>query len=513
LPASRRSTILADVRLPVLALTLLLAATTADASCPLRTLAGRTPIRIGAAFVEGSHDPLFRALLPEEFDSVTAPLYWQSTQPTAGAFDFTQSDAALAIAEAHAMRVRGHPLIWGRLALPAYVRNAPDAATLRALVDTQLRTVVGRYAGRIAHYDVVNEPITFFGDPGATDGLDNTVFRRLLGPDYVREMLDLVHALDPAAKLFINDFLVLTPGPKQDRFFRLAEELVQAGAPLHGVGFQGHVRVPFAPGYEPTGAQVEATLRRFAALGLAVEITEMDVTLSSRAPCQLDFQRRTYHDVVAACLAVPGCTGVTTWGITDAFTWITGLFQVDGAPLLFDESYAPKPAYFGVRDALFAGACGTGPACPADCAPVPAPPPPGCCDVTADCGACFDGAVCTDHACGGGVPIECADPCTAAGAGTACVCARRPPDACDAGLPSATAAHVARACGLIGKADARAGGQARRLLTRAATELKRAGRTVRVAARAGDVSVACAEAATAQLADGRERVRAARAAE
>jgi endo-1,4-beta-xylanase len=496
---------------PVLAIALLLAtAHAAGADCPLRSLAERTHVRIGAAFVEGSHDPPFRALLPREFDSVTAPLYWQATQPAPGTFDFSQADAAVAIAEDHAMRVRGHPLVWGRLALPDYVRNAPDAATLRALVESQLTAVVGRYAGRIAHYDVVNEPITFFGDRGPADGLDNSVFRRLLGLDYVREMLERVHALDPAAKLFINDFLVLTPGPKQDRFFRLAEELVQAGAPLHGVGFQGHVRVPFAPGYEPTRAQVEATLRRFAALGLAVEVTEMDVTLSSRAPCQLDFQRRTYHDVVAACLAVPACTGVTAWGITDAFTWIDGFFRVDGAPLLFDESYAPKPAYFGVRDAFHAGACGGGSPCPADCAPASAPPPPGCCNVDADCDACFDGAVCTDHACVGGEPVECADPCTAPGAGPACVCARQPPAPCQGTLPSATTARVARACGLIERASARTGGHARRFLSRAATELKRARKTVFVAARAGDPSAACAEAAAAQLADGRERLRAAR---
>jgi len=389
------------------------------------------------------------------------------------------------------------------------VQNAPDAATLRALVDAQLRTVVGRYAGRIAHWDVVNEPLTFFGDPGAADGLDNTVFRRLLGPDYVREMLELVHALDPDAQLFINDFLVLTPGPKQDRFFRLAEELVQAGVPLHGVGFQGHVRVPFARGYEPTRAEVEATLRRFAALGLAVEITEMDVTLSSRAPCQLDFQRRTYHDFAAACLAVPACTGVTTWGIGDAFTWIAGLFGVDGAPLLFDEGWAPKAAYFGLRDALHAAACGGGAACPADCAPAPAAPPAGCCDADADCAACFDGAVCDDHACTGGMPVACTDPCTA-GADAACVCERPAPAACDAGLPAAAGGHVARACALIAKAGATGSGAARRVLTRAATELKRARKTVLAAARAGGVSAACAEAAAAQLADGQARVRAAR---
>lgn len=47
-----------------------------------------------------------------------------------------------------------------------------------------------------------------------------------------------------------------------------------------------------------------------------------------------------------------GCGGLTTWGITDAFSWIFEFFSVDGAPLLFGKEYERKPAYFGARDAL-----------------------------------------------------------------------------------------------------------------------------------------------------------------
>jgi endo-1,4-beta-xylanase len=500
-----------------------------DEACPLRLLSARTGVRVGAAFVEGSHDPPFREVLAREFDSVTAPLYWQQTEPTPGSFDFTAADTAIALAEAHGQRVRGHPLVWGRLALPDYVRQAPDADTLRALLASHLGTVVSRYAGHIAQYDVVNEPITFFGAPGATDGLDNTVFLQRLGPDYVREMLETVHALDPDAKLFINDFLALAPGAKQDRFFRLAADLVQAGAPLDGVGFQGHVRVPFAPGYEPTRAQIEATLQRFAALGLAVEVTEADVTLASRAACQLDYQRRAYHDLLAACLAVPACTGITTWGITDAFTWIRDLFGVEGFPLPFDESYLPKPAYDGLRAALRDAACGGGAPCPAACAP-PLEVPAGCCDVTADCDdGCMTGATCVAHACGGGMPVGCddGDPCTDESCrpgsgctseprggidGATCACAAGPPPAC-AGVapPPRMGAHLDRACMLLGRAATADGGARRRALTRAATEFKRAAKAVRDAARRGSLAApACRDALTGRVVGARAAARAAR---
>lgn len=330
--------------------------------CTLRSLADRAGVRIGAAFVEGRNDPPFRTTLAREFNSITAPLYWAETQPTSDAYHFAVADTAVDIGASNRMRVRGHPLIWGRLALPEYVRAATDPEALRAMVADRIATIVGRYAGRIAQYDVVNEPLTLFGTAGNTNGLDDNVFHRVLGPGYIREALELAHAADPAAKLYVNDFLVEKPGPKQDRLFDLARGLLESGAPLHGIGMQGHIRLPVVgPEYEPTAAEIESAVRRFAGLGLEVEITELDVTLTSRDPSQLDLQRRVYHDVFAGCLAAPGCTGVTVWGITDRFTWISNFFQVDGAPLLFDEDYAPKPAYFGVRDALLEKVpwCGT----------------------------------------------------------------------------------------------------------------------------------------------------------
>jgi endo-1,4-beta-xylanase len=205
----------------------------------------------------------------------------------------------------------------------------------------------------------VNEPITLLGAAGDTAGLEPYVFYRLLGPGYVREALDIAHAADPGARLFINDFFVEKPGEKQDRFFDLIQALVASGAPLHGVGFQGHFQLPIiGPDFRPTREELETSMRRFAELGLDVEVTELDVTLVSRDACELDFQRAAYHDVVAACLAVSACTGVTTWGISDRYTWIESFFGVDGAPLLFDESFQPKPAYFGVRSALLEQLCG-----------------------------------------------------------------------------------------------------------------------------------------------------------
>ncbi|MCW5891111.1 MAG: endo-1,4-beta-xylanase [bacterium] len=439
----------------------------APAPCSLGDLAARAGVEIGAAFVEGSDQPAFRALLGQEFGSTTMGVYWSAVQPQPGVFNFASSDTAMAEATARGLRVRGHPLVWGRLALPAWVNAITDPAVMRTVMHTHIETLVGRYAGRVAQWDVVNEPLTFFGTPGTTDGLEPYVFQRLLGPGYIEEALRVAHAADPQAKLFVNELLAFAPGPKQERFFRLVQDLLAAGAPLHGVGFQGHITPPYAPAYRPTRAEMEATIARFAALGLAVEITELDVSLPApHTPCALARQGETYRDVMAACLAVPACTGVTVWGMGDGFSWIRSVLNYDGAPLPFDAAWQPKPAYRGLARALFAAA-----GAPADCS-------------VADRGDRIDLA--------------------------GCVCETPVPAGCGTALPVQLAGNVAKACGLI--ADARAGGDpaARRQLTRAASQLGRAGRTVRKLARKRFLEPSCAEPLAATVAEGRARARAAR---
>jgi hypothetical protein len=274
--------------------------------------------------------------------------------------------------------------------------------------------------------------------------------------------------------------------------FRLAQELLAAGAPLHGIGFQGHITPPFLPAFRPTREEMIATMERFAALGLEIEITELDVTLANRSSCQIALQGETYRDVMAACLAVPACRGVTVWGIGDGFTWIKGIFGVDGAPLPFDEAWQPKPAYFGLRDALRDEQCAGLP---------PLVRPAGCCATAADCD---DGDPCTVESCG--VDAVCASRPATGHDAVACTCSRPAPAACGGGFPPLVARRIERACERIDRAASAEPGVARRLLTRAATQLGRAERAARLRA----PSAACADALVAMLADGRERARAAR---
>jgi endo-1,4-beta-xylanase len=328
----------------------------------LRELAPLTGRLLGSA-AEVEHldpDPTYQQTLVREFDSLTpqSALKWGVIHPEPERWDFDPADRMVALAEANGMRLRGHTLVWGGAAdppNPAWVDALTDPAELRAVVRDHVTTVVRRYAGHIPLWDVVNEPLRTFGDTGDTDGLHDNHFLRVLGPGYIADALATARAADPAARLFINENFVLEPGPKQDRLARLVEELQAAGAPLDGIAFQGHVN--FLPGLNrPTRDQVEAALRRFAAFGLDVEISELNVHLwgvEGDEVTRLGIQRRFYRDVVAACMAVDACRATTLWLFTDRYpTSIEQALGQDGMPLVFDDDYRPKPAYFGVRAGL-----------------------------------------------------------------------------------------------------------------------------------------------------------------
>ena len=336
---------------------------------PLRDLADRSGVRFGSAVMASNlrDDANYGPVLAREFNSLTpfVEMKWGTIHPEPRRYDFTQADALVDFAAEHHMRVRGHTLVYGHVVdppNPEYLSEVTNAAELRAMMADHVRTVAGRYRGRVDAWDVVNEPLRAFGRSSRADGLSDNVFSRVLGPGYIAEALRLAREANPGAQLFINEFGVLDPGAKQDRYFRLAKELRESGAPLDAVGFQAHM-VPLVGPPTPR-EQVSATLRRFASLGVKVEITELNVFTRTRGSLltlgltydverALQRQAEVYADITTACLSVPACRGVTLWTFTDRYrTTIERLTHVDDIPLIFDRDYHPKPAAFAVREAL-----------------------------------------------------------------------------------------------------------------------------------------------------------------
>ena len=240
----------------------------------------------------------------------------------------------------------GHTLVWHNQN-PKWLTDA--ALTRTEVIDAMtehIHAVAGRYRGRIPCWDVLNEGVV-------DDGLRKTIWLEGVGPEYVEMAFRAAHEADPDAKLFYNDFAAEELNAKADQVYALVRSLLDAGAPVHGVGFQMHIGLHNVPDM----AGFRRNLARFAELELETRVTEMDVQIQkgTGSPEELlAAQARAYGDVLRTCLEVDGFTGFTTWGFTDAHSWIPKHTGAHDEPLPFDTNYAPKPAYDAIAAALSA---------------------------------------------------------------------------------------------------------------------------------------------------------------
>ena len=307
----------------------------------LRAAAGR--LRVGTAVDDAplQADPGYRAELAREFSSLTPEnaMKWAVLEPTRGKVDWAGADRLVDFAGDHDQAVRGHTLVWWNQN-PAWV-DALHGGALRAAVREHIGAVVGRYRGRVGMWDVVNEP---FEDDGSRR---LSTFQRELGDGWIEDALRTARAADPAARLFLNEIGAEGPGPKSDALYALVKDLRARGVPLDGVGFQFHLNLKGPP------AGVRANLARFAALGVEVALTEVDVALRQPAgAADRRAQAAVFGTVVRSCRVVPRCAGVTFWGFTDRYSWIPGAQPGMGAATLLDAQLRPKPAYAAVLQAL-----------------------------------------------------------------------------------------------------------------------------------------------------------------
>jgi endo-1,4-beta-xylanase len=322
---------------------------------PLRQVGATAGRRIGTAVM--SHrlaDSQVRTLVAREFDSLTPEneMKWEWIEPRPGAFEFAGGDRLVAFAAENGIRMRGHTLVWHEQ-LPFWVKGL-GADALRAAMARHIQNVVGHWKGRIAQWDVVNEALAN-GDSGQLRGDSPFV---ALGPTFIDEAFRIAHAADPQAQLFYNDYEIEAVGaPKSEAAYALCKRLKEGGVPIHGVGFQMHVD----PRRWPNAEAIRQNIARYAALGLAVELTEMDVpvgALPGDITHKLQAQRQITHDIVAACVAVDGCSGITFWGASDRDSWLNsarwGRLRGRGPhyPLPFNANLEPKPMVAGIIDAL-----------------------------------------------------------------------------------------------------------------------------------------------------------------
>nr|WP_095875527.1 non-reducing end alpha-L-arabinofuranosidase family hydrolase [Streptomyces sp. TLI_235] len=272
----------------------------------------------------------YSTILDREFNMITPEneMKWDAIEPSRGSFNFGAADSIVSHASAHGQRMRGHTLVW-HSQLPNWVGSINDANTLRSVMNNHITQEMAHYKGKIYAWDVVNEA---FADGGSGQHR-SSVFQNVLGNGFIEEAFRTARNTDPSAKLCYNDYNIENwTDAKTQGVYRMVKDFKSRGVPIDCVGFQSH----FGAGGPP--ASFQTTLSNFAALGVDVQITELDIAQASAGA---------YDNTVKDCLAVARCTGITVWGIRDSDSWRTG----ENA-LLFDSNGNKKPAYNTVLTTL-----------------------------------------------------------------------------------------------------------------------------------------------------------------
>ncbi|WP_433544435.1 endo-1,4-beta-xylanase (plasmid) [Streptomyces sp. CA-294286] len=284
----------------------------------------------GTAIAAGRlNDSAYAAIAGREFDSVTAEneMKIDATEPQRGRFDFTAADRVHHWAVQNGKHVRGHTLAW-HSQQPAWMQSL-SGSNLRQAMIGHINGVMTHYKGKISQWDVVNEA---FEDGSSGARRDSNLQRT--GNDWIEAAFRAARAADPAAKLCYNDYNVENwNAAKTQAMYAMVKDFTQRGVPIDCVGFQSHFNND-----SPYHSNFRTTLRNFAALGVDVALTELDIQGASAA---------TYAQVTNDCLAVPRCLGITVWGVRDTDSW-----RPEHSPLLFHGDGSRKPAYGAVLDAL-----------------------------------------------------------------------------------------------------------------------------------------------------------------
>jgi endo-1,4-beta-xylanase len=336
------------------------------------------------------------ALVQEQFNQITAEndTKWQLIHPRegAGGYDFGPADAFVEFGQKHNMYIVGHTLVWhsqtpnwvfaGTKQPPAATDPAPaeladppqrgrgrrfgggfgrgftgPRASREELLERMrdhIHTVVGRYKGRIKAWDVVNEALA---DGDGEEVLRDSLWKQIIGPDYIAKAFQYAHQADPEAILRYNDYGLENPAKRQ-KLITLIKSLQEQNVPIHAIGSQAHVNV------STTFETIDQALEEMASLGLPIHITELDVNTATGG------QRGTGADIAAGAAATEGglvddanrrladayagffrafvkhrdsVEMVTFWGANDAVSW-----RRFGTPLLFDGENRPKPAFDAV---------------------------------------------------------------------------------------------------------------------------------------------------------------------
>lgn len=308
-------------------------------------------------------DAAAAVLIPQQFNSITPEniLKCQVVHPERDRYDFSMGDKYVAYGQKNKMFVVGHTLIWHSQLAP-FVSKIRDKDSFKLFMTDHINTVAGHFAGKINGWDVVNEALNEDGT------LRKSIFLDMLGEDYLPMAFKLAAKAAPNTELYYNDYNIEQP-KKRAGAIALIKRIQASGARIDGVGIQGHWRINGPPLKEVAESIIE-----FAALGLKVSFTELDLTALPNpwdlkgAEVNQNFANspymNPYTEGLPDSMQVKLAKGyedlfkiflkhkdkvqrVTFWGVSDGQSWLNG-WPIKGRtnyPLLFDRDFKPKLAY------------------------------------------------------------------------------------------------------------------------------------------------------------------------
>ena len=263
-------------------------------------------------------------ILKDNFNSAVNEnaLKWYATERKRGEISYEDVDRTLAWCSDNGMITRGHCVFWGvYLYVPRWQKEL-DEAELREVVERRAKETATRYLGRIGEYDVNNEM------------LDGSFYKDKLGEGIRAQMFRWVAEADPQATLYVNDYDMLS-GERVAEYEAQIEALLAAGAPVGGIGCQGHFE-----GTVPLD-QVKPALDRLARFGLPIKVTEFDIDTTDE-----EEKARLLGEFYRICFAHPAVEGILMWGFWEGAHW-----RPNAA--LWKQDFTPTPAAEVYRDLVF----------------------------------------------------------------------------------------------------------------------------------------------------------------
>jgi endo-1,4-beta-xylanase len=337
---------------------------------------------IGAAIDGNSYRDAHAAIWKEHFNAAVCEneMKWTALQPSEGNFQFNQANTMVNAARSNGMLVRGHVLVWFDMT-PDWVFQGSKEQVLQRM-RTHVKNVMQEFKGRVYAWDVVNEAVIGYDANGQDIGEDlgkldhwgyrNSRWQQIAGEEYIFEAFKAARAADPDAKLFYNDFWNYLDG-KRAFIISFVKKLKEQNL-IDGVGLQCHLNI--SPAKEKMNNQsvyqtvenLEKEIKEYAALGLGVHITELDISIYTRDYTSDDQSRwyngsdlnEEYQNRLAARYKeffdmfrrnADKIRNVTFWGIADDNTWLSEFPSGrPDHPLLFDRHLQPKKAFNAIMD-------------------------------------------------------------------------------------------------------------------------------------------------------------------